>query len=135
MLNYAYRAIDRDGNPVAGTLAASDEQALAEKLQTIGYWLVEAKTCKIEELKEPRRVKRVELAELFANLATLLDAGLSIVAAMRTLEKESEDIGLQRVLTDVRLNIAFWLVFTPRHGPTGTWVFRIAYSTRRLGMV
>ena len=105
MLNYAYRAIDRDGNPVAGTLAASDEQALAEKLQTIGYWLVEAKTCKIEELKEPRRVKRVELAELFANLATLLDAGLSIVAAMRTLEKESEDIGLQRVLTDVRLNI------------------------------
>ena len=105
MLNYAYRAIDRDGHGVAGTLAAMDEQSLAEKLQTIGYWLVEAKTCKPEELKEPRRVKRAELAELFANLATLLDAGLSIVAAMRTLEKESEDIGLQRVLTDVRLNI------------------------------
>lgn len=33
MLNYAYRAIDRDGNGVAGTLAAVDEQSLAEKLQ------------------------------------------------------------------------------------------------------
>ena len=105
MLNYAYRALDRDGKPVAGTLAALDEQALTEKLQNIGYWLVEAKTCKPDELKEPRRIKRAELAELFANLATLLEAGLSVVAAMRTLEKESEDVGLQHVLTDVRLNI------------------------------
>jgi len=105
MLNYAYRAIDRDGNGVAGTLTAVDEQSLAEKLQTIGYWLVEAKTCKPDELKEITRVKRTDLAELFSNLAVLLDAGLSIVAAMRTLEAESEDEGLRRVLTDVRLNI------------------------------
>lgn len=105
MFNYAYRALDRDGKPVAGTLAALDEQALSDKLQTIGYWLVEAKSCKPDELKEPRRIKRAELAELFANLATLLDAGLSLVAALRTLEKESEDDGLQQVLTDVRLNV------------------------------
>ena len=105
MLNYAYRALDREGKPVAGTLAALDEQALTDKLQNIGYWLVEAKTCKPDELKEPRHIKRAELAELFGNLATLLEAGLSVVAAMRTLEKECEDAGLQQVLTDVRLNI------------------------------
>lgn len=105
MLNYAYRAIDRDGNGVAGTLAAVDEQSLAEKLQTIGYWLVEAKTCKPEDVREVSRVKRADLAELFSNLAVLLDAGLSIVSAMRTLEAESEDEGLKRVLTDVRLNV------------------------------
>ncbi len=105
MLNFAYRAIDRDGNGVAGTLAATDEQSLAEKLQAIGYWLVEAKTCKPDELKEVSRVKRADLAELFSNLAVLLDAGLSIVSAMRTLEAESEEEGLRRVLTDVRLNI------------------------------
>ncbi len=105
MLNYAYRAIDRDGNGVAGTLTATDEQSLAEKLQAIGYWLVEAKTCKPDEIREVSRVKRADLAELFSNLAVLLDAGLSIVSAMRTLEAESEEEGLQRVLTDVRLNI------------------------------
>ena len=105
MLNYAYRAIDRDGKGVAGTLAALDEQSLSDKLQTIGYWLVEAKTCKPEELKEVASVKRTDLAELFSNLAVLLDAGLSIVSAMRTLEAESGEPGLQRVLTDVRLNI------------------------------
>ena len=105
MLNYAYRAIDRDGIAVAGTLTAGDEQALAEKLQAIGYWLVEAKTCKTEGIKAARSVKRADLAELFANLATLLEAGLSIVAAMRTLEKESGEVTLQRVLTDLRLNV------------------------------
>lgn len=105
MLNYAYRAIDRDGNGVAGTLAAVDEQSLAEKLQTIGYWLVEAKTCKPDEVREVSRVKRADLAELFSNLAVLLDAGLSIVSALRTLEAESEEEGLKRVLTDVRLNV------------------------------
>lgn len=105
MLNYAYRAIDRDGNGVAGTLAAVDEQSLAEKLQTIGYWLVEAKTCKPDEVREVSRVKRADLAELFSNLAVLLDAGLSIVSALRTLEVESEEDGLKRVLTDVRLNV------------------------------
>ncbi|MBK6657045.1 MAG: type II secretion system F family protein [Proteobacteria bacterium] len=105
MLNYAYRAIDRDGNGVAGTLTAVDEQSLAEKLQTIGYWLVEAKTCKPDEVREVSRVKRADLAELFANLAVLLDAGLSIVSALRTLESESEEQGLKRVLTDVRLNV------------------------------
>ena len=63
MLNYAYRAIDRDGNGVAGTLAAVDEQSLAEKLQTIGYWLVEAKTCKPDEVREfPKG--RVELLQV-----------------------------------------------------------------------
>ena len=30
---------------------------------------------------------------------------------------------------------AFWLVLTPRHGPTGTWVLRIAYSISKLGTV
>lgn len=105
MFNYAYRAIDRDGNGVAGTLAASDEQSLAEKLQTIGYWLVEAKTCKPEDVREVSRVKRADLAELFSNLAVLLDAGLSLVSALRTLEAESEEDGLKRVLTDVRLNV------------------------------
>lgn len=105
MLNYAYRAIDRDGNGVAGTLTALDEQSLSDKLQTIGYWLVEAKTCKPEEMKEVASVKRTDLAELFSNLAVLLDAGLSIVSAMRTLEAESGEQGLKRVLTDVRLNI------------------------------
>ena len=105
MLHYAYRAIDRDGNGVAGTLTASDEHSLAEKLQTIGYWLIEAKTCKPEELKEVSRVKRAELAELCSSLATLLEAGLSIVAAMRAIERESNGEGLQRVLTDVRLNV------------------------------
>lgn len=105
MLNYAYRAIDRDGNGVAGTLTAVDEQSLAEKLQTIGYWLIEAKTCKPDEVREVSRVKRADLAELFANLAVLLDAGLSIVSALRTLESESEEQGLKRVLTDVRLNV------------------------------
>ncbi len=105
MLNYLYRAIDRDGNGVAGTLAAADENSLAEKLQAIGYWLVEAKTCKPEELQEVTQIKRADLAELFGNLAVLLDAGLSIVSAMRTLEAESDEDGLKRVLTDLRLNI------------------------------
>ena len=68
MLNYAYRAIDRDGNGVAGTLTAVDEQSLAEKLQTIGYWLVEAKTCKPDEVREVSRVKRAGLAELSHHL-------------------------------------------------------------------
>ena len=80
MFNYAYRAIDRDGNGVAGTLAAVDEQSLAEKLQTIGYWLVDAKTCKPDEVREVSRVKRADLAELFSNLAVLLDGELGTVA-------------------------------------------------------
>ncbi len=33
------------------------------------------------------------------------------------------------------MNTAFWLMFTPRQNPGGTWVLRIAWSIKRLGTV
>lgn len=105
MNHFSYRAIDREGNGVMGILSAPDELALETKLQTIGYWLVEAKPCAPTRHKREVRVKRRELAEFCGNLGTLLDAGLSLVDALRTLEREIALPGFKRVITDVRLNI------------------------------
>ena len=88
-----------------GILSAADELALETKLKTIGYWLVEAKPCAPTRHKREVRVKRRELAEFCGNLATLLEAGLSLVDAMRTLEREIALPGFKRVITDVRLNV------------------------------
>lgn len=42
MIKYAYKSLDEQGRNVAGEMAAPDEAALEERLQSMGLWLVEA---------------------------------------------------------------------------------------------
>ncbi|MGE0388175.1 MAG: type II secretion system F family protein [Gammaproteobacteria bacterium] len=105
MATFTYRAVDRQGKPVCGELAADDAAALEARLSGAGYWLIQA-----EARARPARARGVKLsrrdsAELFGNLAALLEAGLPLIDALRAIERESAEGPARRLLTDLRLAV------------------------------
>ena len=61
---------------------------------------------------------------------------LGMVAHEAAAELDRVDAG-RRAISSMKHSMytPFWLVLTPRQGPTGTCVLRIAYSISRFGTV
>ena len=107
MPSFRYRAVDRTGIDVNGTLQARDPLDLERLLRDIGYWLIEAQPCRDSTSAAPPRIKnaRRELIELFSAMAAMLDAGVPIIEAIETMAEESGNQVLRKVLRDLALNV------------------------------
>lgn len=107
MPSFRYRAVDRAGVDVNGTLQARDPLDLERLLREIGYWLIEAQPCRDAASAPPRRIKnaRRELIELFSAMAAMLDAGVPVIEAIETMAEESGNEALRTVLRDLALNV------------------------------
>lgn len=103
---YRYRAVDKTGYSVNGTMEAVDEAALDRLLLEVGYWLIDAKPAHKEKKKRIQaKVTRRELIELCSAMSAMLDAGVTIIDALRTMSKETDNDGFQNALEDITLNI------------------------------
>jgi type II secretory pathway component PulF len=106
MSAFTYRAVDKTGYSVNGTMEATDEAQLEQLLLDVGYWLVEAKTIVREKKRDIRaKVSRRELIELCSALNALLDAGVTIIDALNTMTNETSNEGFRHALEDLTLNI------------------------------
>lgn len=106
MSAYRYRAVDKTGYSVNGTMEAADETQLEQLLLDVGYWLVESKSV-AREKKETGKIKvsRRELIELCSAMNALLDAGVTIIDALTTMASETTNDGFRHALEDITLNI------------------------------
>ena len=107
MQNYSYMARDDYGKVVRGTMMADDETNLANKIADLGYFLVR---CKIvsgsaKTAAKITRLKPREVLNFTIYLATLLDAGVSLVDGLRDLARDAEKEDLQRTIDDIRYRI------------------------------
>jgi type IV pilus assembly protein PilC len=107
--NYAYKARDRAGKMVTGTLYADNDQVVIARLREMGYIPV-----KVEKKREglqreislrPGRVKQKELAVFSRQFATMVNSGLPILRALTILAQQTESKNLSKVLTDVRMDV------------------------------
>lgn len=107
MPRFRYRAVDKSGVDVNGTLQAQDPLDLERLLREIGYWLIEAQPCKETTTSAKVRIKgaRRELIELCSALAAMLEAGVPIIDAIETMAEESGNLAMRAVLRDLALNI------------------------------
>jgi type IV pilus assembly protein PilC len=109
MASFAYSAINAQGVASAGELQASDIEAAREQLRQRGLLadrleqLGEAGSDRVEI--SVKNVKQKSIQVFSRQFATLIAAGVSVVAALVILEEQTEDKNLAIVVDDVRQRV------------------------------
>ena len=109
MPSFAYSAINAQGAVLTGDVQAADASAARDALRQNGLlaqWVKEHATGQESKsafgsLLKPK-VKLKSLQIFSRQFATMIDAGLSVVAALVILEEQTDDKALKVVLDDIR---------------------------------
>ncbi len=106
---YAYKVRDSQGRFREGKVAADNETAVAEKLMAMGYVPLEVKPFGMGLQKEisfgRKGVSMKDLAVFARQLATMIDAGLSLMRGLTILSEQVDNPSLREVLTKVRQDV------------------------------
>lgn len=104
---FLYRAADRQGKPIEGVMDAPDARAVVERLQRDAYFPI--KVAPQDEARAglglsgfgTRRVSHRNLVEFTQQLATLLEAGVTLDRALSILEELTVHARLREITSDV----------------------------------
>src|SRR5262245_28610313 len=114
---YQYEAIDQRGKSMRGTMPASDESTLDQKLRDAGLWLTEAviHRPKAAAVSAPnsaiRRFKlrgnrgRRELNDFCTLMTFQIRAGITLVRALEVACQDCKSLGFKTVLLDMQRQI------------------------------
>jgi type IV pilus assembly protein PilC len=106
---YDYKVRDPQGRFREGRVKADNETAVAEKLMAMGYVPLEVKVAGAGLQKEisfgRKRVTMKDLAVLARQLATMIDAGLTLMRALSILSEQLENPSLREVLAKVKSDV------------------------------
>ncbi|MBC7078516.1 MAG: type II secretion system F family protein, partial [Synergistales bacterium] len=106
---FAYQAIDRTGVQVSGKLEADHDWAVAERLQKMGYVVVDitrvGKSWVKTAFRVQRRVSLGDLGMFSRQLAAMIGAGIPLTRALYALGEQAVNPTLSRVLRDVARNV------------------------------
>src|SRR3954470_8729300 len=109
MAAFAYDAINAQGLEMSGVIHAPDLSAAREQLQTrgllphsLGERTAAGEGGPVSALK---KVKPKALQVFARQFATMIAAGVSVVAALVTLEEQTDDKYLAQVIADVRSDV------------------------------
>ncbi len=107
MAAFAYSAINALGAESAGQVTASDLNAARELLRQKGLRPVALSEIGAAgaQKRRSKKVKTRSLQVFSRQFATMIDAGLSVVAALVILEQQTDDKALASVIRDVRSDV------------------------------
>src|SRR6476660_6271786 len=104
---YTYKARDKGGNVLNGTIVADNEALVLARLREQGFVPLEVgkqgRGMNIE--LSAKKVKLKELAVFSRQFATMVNSGLPILRALAILSDQTENPELQRVLGVVRTDV------------------------------
>lgn len=103
---FTYKAKDRTGQLLTGSILADSEAAVASNIREKGYFVTQIKkkssTNSVERLLESlHRVGIKDLAVVCRQFSTMVDAGLSLVACLNILIEQCSNPRLKAALQDV----------------------------------
>jgi type IV pilus assembly protein PilC len=106
MPTYTYTARDERGNPVSGTLAAADSEALADQLKRMGYLVTRAREVSSggaagQMLRRGGRVGHDDLVLFTVQLSKMVQVGIPLVTALDTIMKQTSQPALRAAVSDV----------------------------------
>lgn len=110
MPNYQYKARDKFSKPLSGVMSADDENAVAVKLNQLGYTPISI----IETQQESRvtkflglvvKVKFSDLNMFTRQLATLQKAGLPILLSLSALREQAQNKVFKEVIAQITRDI------------------------------
>ncbi len=106
---FDYKVRDAEGRFREGRVKADSQGAVAEKLMAMGYIPLEVKEAGTGLQKDlsfgRKRVKMKDLAVFARQLATMIDAGLTLLRALSILADQVENPSLREVLTKVKNDV------------------------------
>ncbi len=107
MTSFAYTAINAQGLEARGVLHAADESAAKDQLRQRGLLarsLSEQKAAS-NRVASFSKIKSKSLQVFSRQFATMIDAGLNIVASLVILEQQTDDKTLAAVIREVRSDV------------------------------
>lgn len=105
MTEFNYHAVDAKGNSSNGIMTANDELALESQLRSLGFWLIDAKEHVQKNKRRNVKVARKDLADFFAGMSALLEAGVPIADSLKTMREETSQEEFRQVLEDIEMNV------------------------------
>lgn len=105
MAVYSYIAQDRQGNRLAGVYQGVDSAAaLRAELEKAGYKLLKASQAQTDSKTGwfRKRVSQKELIWFAYQFAGMYAAGLTVVQCLSTIEQQTENPQLRRIISDIR---------------------------------
>src|SRR6266516_2628712 len=108
MASFAYAAINADGREIAGELNAPDVSAAREQLRVRGLLassLKELPSTTEGGFTALKAVKPKSLQIFSRQFATMIDAGLNVVASLVILEQQTDDAYLGQVIRELRADV------------------------------
>jgi type IV pilus assembly protein PilC len=116
MAEFAYDAINAQGMLTSGVISASDVSNAREQLQARGLLpssLAEKAAAGEESFGSMFKKVKPKSLQIFARqLATMIEAGVSVVAALVTLEEQTDDKYLKEVVAEVRADVESGMIFS-----------------------
>lgn len=110
MAAYIYRARDEKGKLIRGTMEAVSQDELTAKLHKMGYLATNVSELKPgikikDKLKRWRPVKQQDLLVFNFQLANLIEAGVPILSAFKSIKAQIENKKLNDIVGDIERNI------------------------------
>ncbi|NOY23727.1 MAG: type II secretion system F family protein [Acidobacteria bacterium] len=108
MGKYAYRARDGQGHLIEEELDAGSRLEVEDKLRHLAYIPIEIKKLKDKKKKLPflkKKIKLTDLALMFRQMATMINAGLPIVATLAIVAKQTANPRLEEALNHIRYRV------------------------------
>jgi type IV pilus assembly protein PilC len=109
MAAYAYRALNADGLLIDGQIHAPDTSVAQEQLRTRGLLpqhLTELPAAGAQSARTAlKKVKPKSLQIFSRQFATMIEAGVNVVASLVILEEQTTDKYLKQVLTELRADV------------------------------
>lgn len=106
---YTYKARDRSGNLVNGTIEADSEGLVLQRVRELGYTPLEASKksagLNLEINLRPGKVKLKEVAVFSRQFATMVNSGLPILRALAILGEQTESKELKKAIIGVRMDV------------------------------
>src|SRR5690348_2910700 len=116
MAEFAYDAINAQGLMTSGVISAPDVGSAREQLQSRGL-LPKSLSEKAAAGEDSfgsmfKKIKPKSLQVFARQLATMIEAGVSVVAALVTLEEQTDDKYLKEVISEVRADVESGMIFS-----------------------
>ncbi len=113
---YVYKVRDKAGRLVEGSLEAQNEQLVVTRLRDMGYVPLsvarKSRSPLTMEIRVGQKSNLKDLVVFSRQLATMIDAGLSILRALSILSEQTESKTLAKVIADMKVDIEQGLSFS-----------------------
>ena len=108
MAKYSYRARDGQGRLIEEEMEASSRLEVEDKLRHLQYIPIQIDKMQEHKKKVPflkKKIKLSEMALIFRQMATMVNAGLPIVATLAIVAKQTANPRLEEALSHVRYRV------------------------------